>query len=319
MASNFTPNPEQLTLLPDITGKKINGVGETEIRQPTPIFWHDPERIAHGDLQAWFYKNGRSEKVRSIREETMKVMATPISEVTQEKPDWSATQWTENLKQAALEREADLVGIAKVRPEWIFEGFEVKEKWIVVLGLAMVFEEILDAPGPRTQVEVQTQYGRGARAAHKLASWIQEQGWTAKHHGGPRAGSMLIIPAALEAGFGELGKHGSIINRQYGSSFRLAYVLTDVPLIEDEPVEIGADRFCTNCQLCTKGCPVDAVSPTKEMVRGVEKWYIDFDKCILYFNEHNGCAVCLAKCPWNKDGAAPRLTDKLTRRLSQNR
>ena len=31
---------------------------------------------------------------------------------------------------------------------------------------------------------------------------------------------MLMIPAALACGFGELGKHGSIINRELGSSLR---------------------------------------------------------------------------------------------------
>jgi len=318
VVKSFSPNPEQLALLPTKSGCDINGLGETDIRQPTPIYWHDPERIAHGDLQAWFYKFGPAPEVRPIREETMKVMAAPLSEVASTKPDWTPEQWSENIKAAALDREADLVGIARIRPEWVFEGFEVKEKWIVVLGLAMDFDEICDAPGPRTQVEVQTQYGRGARASHKLASWVQEQGRPAKFHGGPRAGPMLIVPAALEAGFGELGKHGSIINRQYGSSLRLAYVLTDAPLIADVPDNIGADGFCTSCQLCTRGCPVDAVSDTKEMVRGVEKWFIDFDKCILYFNENNGCAVCLAKCAWNKKGTAPRLAEKLTKRQSSS-
>ncbi len=314
MVKTFSPNPEQLALLPAQTGCDINGLGETDIRQPTPIYWHDPERIAHGELQAWFYKFGPAPEVRPIREETMKVMAAPLSEIAPAKPDWTPAEWSENIKEAALEREADLVGIARIKPEWVFEGFEVSEKWIVVLGLAMDFDEICDAPGPRTQVEVQTQYGRGARASHKLASWVQELGWSAKFHGGPRAGPMLIVPAALEAGFGELGKHGSIINRQYGSSLRLAYILTDAPLIADAPDNIGADGFCTSCQLCSRGCPVDAVSTGKKMVRGVEKWFIDFDKCILYFNENNGCAVCLAKCPWNKKGTAPRLAEKLTKR-----
>ena len=314
MSKLFEPNPEQLALLPDISGCKISGLGETEVRSPTPLYWHDPERIAHGDLQAWFYKFGPAPEVRPIREETMKVMATPLPEIAAMKPDWTSAQWAANIKQAALELEADLVGVAKVKPEWIFEGFEVKEKWVVVLGLAMDYDEICDAPGPRTQVEVQTQYGRGARASHKLASWVQNKGYAAKFHGGPRAGPMLIVPPALEAGFGELGKHGSILNRQYGSSLRLAYVLTDAPLQADTPDNIGADGFCTSCQICTRACPVDAISPLKEMVRGAEKWFVNFDKCILFFNENNGCAICLAKCPWNKKGTAPKLAEKLTRR-----
>ena len=48
------------------------------------------------------------------------------------------------------------------------------------------------------------------------------------------AGPVNLIPPALACGFGELGKHGSIINRRYGASFRLASVLTEMPLIEDQ-------------------------------------------------------------------------------------
>ena len=50
-----------------------------------------------------------------------------------------------------------------------------------------------------------------------------------------------MIPHAIECGFGELGKHGSIINKEYGSSFRLAAVLTDVPLIPTQKVSYDVD------------------------------------------------------------------------------
>jgi epoxyqueuosine reductase QueG len=45
-------------------------------------------------------------------------------------------------------------------------------------------------------------------------------------------------------------------------------------------------------------------------VRGVQKWWVDFDKCIPYFNETFGCAICLAVCPWSKPGRAPSLAEK---------
>jgi epoxyqueuosine reductase QueG len=45
---------------------------------------------------------------------------------------------------------------------------------------------------------------------------------------GPR-GALIFVPAAIAAGLGELGKHGSIINLQHRSSFRLAAVATELP------------------------------------------------------------------------------------------
>ena len=124
-----------------------------------------------------------------------------------------------------------------------------------------------------------------------------------------------MIPAALSAGFGELGKHGSIINRQYGSSFRLSAVSTDMPLLPDQEDRFGADDFCTRCQVCTRACPPDAIFKSKQMVRGVRKWYVDFDKCIPYFGEALGCGICIAVCPWSTPGRAPGLAERFSRRL----
>ena len=87
-----------------------------------------------------------------------------------------------------------------------------------------------------------------------------------------------------------------------------------MPLLADEPDEFGADEFCTRCQVCINACPVDAISDDKQLVRGVEKWYVDFDRCIPYFNETHGCGICIAVCPWSPPGKAPRLAEKMRRR-----
>ena len=50
-------------------------------------------------------------------------------------------------------------------------------------------------------------------------------------------------------------------------------------------MEFGADDFCKTCQVCTNACPPGAIMEKKQMVRGVERWYVDFDKCIPYFVE----------------------------------
>ncbi len=105
-----------------------------------------------------------------------------------------------------------------------------------------------------------------------------------------------------------------MINRTYGSSFRLSAVTTDMPLLADEPDEFGADEFCTRCQVCTRECPPQAIYQEKQMVRGVMKWYVDFDRCIPYFGETMGCAICIARCPWSAPGRAPRLAEKMLRR-----
>ena len=41
------PDPEQLALMPDVSGNDINGLGETEPRRPTRIYWRNPAAIPH--------------------------------------------------------------------------------------------------------------------------------------------------------------------------------------------------------------------------------------------------------------------------------
>ena len=111
-----------------------------------------------------------------------------------------------------------------------------------------------------------------------------------------------------------LFRSGSLINRKLGASFRLACVITDMPLVADRRDAFGVDDFCTHCHVCQDACPPDAIFEDKQMVRGERKWYVDFDKCLPFFNEHMGCGICVAVCPWSRPGVADNLLLKLARR-----
>ena len=52
----------------------------------------------------------------------------------------------------------------------------------------------------------------------------------------------------------------------------------------------------------------------KVMVRGELKWYVDFDKCIPFFNENSACAICISTCPWSIPGRDPKIGKQLLRR-----
>ena len=151
------------------------------------------------------------------------------------------------------------------------------------------------------------QYARGTRASYALANWIRSQGYDADPYPGPMAGALLLIPPAISAGLGELGKHGSLISPRFGAGVRLAGVTTDMPLIPTSPTRFGADEFCATCQVCSQACPPGAITPNKHIVRGVERWYVNFDKCIPYFSEAASCGICIAECPWTRPSVRPKL------------
>ncbi len=314
----FTPKPEQTALIPSVSGNTVNGLSETAFRRATHVYWHDPDSLHHGKMQKWFYtQNADDEGIVRARAEREKIHAIEVPDVSGKPLQQSADQWTDQLTGHAATLDFELFGITAFRPEWVFEGFELAYKRIIMIGVAHDYEEIRKAPDNAAGAEVIRQYGRAARGAKDIATWIRRRGWDAQVLGGPWAGKLLMIPPAIECGFGELGRHGSIINKEYGSSFRLSAVLTDVPLVPTRRDSYDVDDFCSRCQVCANACPPDAILPEKTQVRGELKWYVDFDKCITFFNEHSGCSICVAVCPWSMPGRGPRIVEQLQRRAAR--
>jgi ferredoxin len=306
--------------MPAISGNTVNGLGEVEERRPSPFFWHPPERQTHGELQAEVLAfQSQSEAMRTWFSPNPPGGRGPDTVPrASEQVTKSAQDWTDEIKAFALANESDLAGIATLDPMWVYEGYEIAEPTVVMVAVEMEYAELAEAPpsieNPRAAVVVAKEYNRAARACRKLRNYILERGYAARAYQGPYATALNMLPAAIAAGLGELGKHGSLINSTYGSSFRLSAVSTDMPLLPDQPEIFGADDYCTRCQACTNVCPPAAISNEKQLVRGVEKWYVDFDKCIPYFGETLGCGLCLAQCPWSRPGNAQRLIERSGRR-----
>jgi len=314
----FTPNPDQLALIPEISGNAINGMGESNFRRADPIYWHDPATLHHGELQKWFYtQNADSDAINKARDDRAGILDIEVPPVSGAPLQQSAKAWSNQLAGFADTLDMELFGITPLRQEWTFTGANLKQKWVIMIGVAHDYEQIKTAPDMTAGAEVIRQYGRGTKAVKDIATWIRERGWDAEHHGGPMAGPLLLIPHAIECGFGELGKHGSVINRDYGSSFRLAAVVTDLPLLPTARKSYNVDDFCERCQVCANACPPEAILPEKAMIRGEEKWYVDFDKCIPFFNENSGCAICIAVCPWSLPGRGPKIVQQLLRRAAR--
>ena len=300
-----------------VSGNDINGLGVIEKIPMTPVFWRPDGTVTLIEVLNYFYQrdadNERIREARTMREETF---AIPINGLTAEQEDRAPEEWSQLVKEAALSFGADAAGISTYRPEWTFEDRDQPAgKWAIVMAFAHDCAEMDGAPDDDAYIEVMRQYARAGNAAKRLANWIQDRGHVAEGKVGPNTDDVLMIPAAIEAGLGELGKHGSIINRELGSNFRLSMVTTDLPVIPDKPDVFGADVFCESCQLCSSACPPDAIFREKKMVCGETKWYVGFDKCVPYFVNNKTCGLCLVVCPWSRPGIAPNLLQKMAKRI----
>jgi epoxyqueuosine reductase QueG len=312
----FTPDPEFIELLGDYSGNAVNGLGEQARRRPSMVWWTpDMDNAVFGAAQKWFYQREQpDEELRELRAARQKMVSAPLPEVAEQRVEHTDEEWTALLDTFVQAGDCEMTGVARLRPEWVFDDARTDLPTVIVLGVQHNYEELQHAPALRGGKDVTRQYLRAATVAKKVAAWIREQGWRADAVTGPMTGKILLIPPALECGFGELGKHGSIINPEFGSAFRLGAVLTDAPFAVTPRREFGIDDFCSRCRVCENACPPLAIAPEKQTVRGVEKWYVDFDRCIPYFAETSGCAICIAVCPWSRPGVGPNLAQKLARR-----
>ena len=215
---------------------------------------------------------------------------------------------TATVKSVAQELGAELVGITHVDQYHVYKGEDVPHKYAIVIAVAMDYDAIKQTPNINSSAEILRIYNVTGSIVTDLAKFIRGKGYPARAHT-LRFEQLNMLPHAYAAGLGELGKHGSLINRELGSSFRVAIVTTDLPLVEDSPRLEGIDDFCAKCQMCVDYCPGDAISHDKQDVRGIFKWVVDTEACAPYWGTYFVCGICLQVCPYNAKGFGGKFRD----------
>jgi epoxyqueuosine reductase QueG len=111
------------------------------------------------------------------------------------------------------------------------------------------------------------------------------------------------VPAAIDAGLGELSRAGNLITKEFGTRIRLGAITTDADLIADAPADIGATEFCEACGKCARQCPLGAIPRGgREVVNGSLRWAVHPEKCYEYWTRSGThCSLCLSCCPWSHD------------------
>jgi Pyruvate/2-oxoacid:ferredoxin oxidoreductase delta subunit len=241
----------------------------------------------------------------------------PINTERLETKNWLGV--THQIKKTALKMGADLVGIAPLDKFDFVRGCEPPQGHThgIAFAIHMDFDE-MKRLGPLAQMEVHRVYYLLSDLSVRLAQFIRSFGYHAV--GYPNEGRILFIPVAWKAGLGELGRHGSLITKEFGPSVRLGVVTTEMPLVaEATPVNYGFDDLCLRCNACTNFCPGDAIIPKKQEVFGIVRWHVDTPACRPYFEDYEGCKVCLTVCPINAQTKSGRLYKDLMKGLMRRK
>jgi epoxyqueuosine reductase len=139
----------------------------------------------------------------------------------------------------------------------------------------------------------------------ELSEWLMAEAPGSYAHGVTDTAPILERDFARRAGLGWFGKNTMLINKDRGSFFFLASLLTSLELPPSEPY---ATNHCGTCTACLDACPTEAF---------VEPGKLDARKCISYLTIELrtaipeplrpgvgdwifGCDVCQDVCPWNR-------------------
>ena len=155
-------------------------------------------------------------------------------------------------------------------------------------------------------------YAHLGLVAETIADYIRRLGWDAAPQYGPSFVNKYVVllpPLLLAAGIGEVSRAGIILNPFLGLAFKAAAVLTDMPIVPDQPIDFGLQNFCQQCKIRAENCPSKAISTgDKVMYNGYETWKLDVRRCASFnFTNKRGtmCNRCVKSCPWSQPTTLP--------------
>lgn len=207
----------------------------------------------------------------------------------------------DHLKQKAVEFGGDIVGICAIEPTDVYRGRTVTHKYAIAIGQRMRWRSFQVVPSEESAIECLRVYFSLGETVIALAAYLRSLGYACKVEHPIGDTDLLHIPIGLKAGFGELGRHGSIINPTLGPLFRMGSVQTSLELATDHPIDAGIAKFCDACRACRKYCPANAIPNHRSPEAGPDhlgndRYMVDTARCFPYFAKHYYCSICLPVC-----------------------
>jgi reductive dehalogenase len=242
--------------------------------------------------------------------------------------EWDPAKATNLVKNYARHIGADMVGICKLNSMWVYSHrgeihYDNWEEWgkelndfppyAVVMLTEMNWDHVSGSPHTPSVAESAHNYGKGAYLSTLMGRWFAHMGYTGVAQN-TRNYDTLLVPIAVDAGLGEMGRHGYLVAPRYGARVRIFATLTDMPLIPDKPISLGVEEFCQKCQKCAESCPSRSIPlDEKTVFNGTKRWKINEDTCFEYWGKvGTDCSICMAVCPFSRPDT---FSHKFVRRL----
>ncbi len=228
--------------------------------------------------------------LRRIYEEQYPRFDGPVAD--QKKTFASPEAAAATIKAKAQDYGADIVGICAIEPHDMYRGRQVKETYAVAVGQRMRWRAFQTVPSRESAIECLRVYHSLGETVIALAAYIRSLGYTCQIEHPLGDSDLLHIPIGLKAGFGELGRHGSIIHPELGPLFRMGSIATSIPMALDAPIDAGIGAFCDSCRACRRYCPADAIPDERDPSAGkdhlgYDRYVVDTGRCFPYFARNN--------------------------------
>ena len=182
-------------------------------------------------------------------------------------------------------------------------------RWAIVYTVQMSEETLKRASTVTGAQTTMLAYYRGISIQLIAQEFLRGLGYQAL--GQPAINALGIAPAlAVMAGLGELSRLNRVVTPEYGPMVRIFFLITNLPMAPDSPIDAGIARCCRTCMKCAEACPSSSLSFAKEPTwqpagpwnnPGHETWFENSPRCRRYWLESAGtnCGICFAVCPFS--------------------
>lgn len=278
--------------------------------------------MASGDMPMMGPNNSDKDIVNNTLNKPLMQFASMVNreankkKVVKHKVNISSEKMSKLIKEIARYNGADLVGIVELKDHHLYshrgdlmgmgsdygKKINLSYKYAIVVAAELKKDYINRAPHKEEIIATMRGYADSTITTAKLVSYIKELGYEAETDNFIKYNSPIVV-LARDAGIGQLGRSNMIVSKEFGNRLKMGAVLTNLPLIEDGPIDFGLTEFCKLCGKCARNCPSKAINNEKEpeIIDGVVVWKHKETKCMeMWAKVGTDCGICMSSCPFSQ-------------------